>query len=561
MTAAGDVSDYDAAARASLVSNMASTLGVPETDISLTVTAASVNLVFEVAVADETELEAVEQHADSSLGTAADATTALGVSVQSAPVTATVTASPSTPPPATPPHAPPSPAPTPPTSIDSTQSNIATGGDDVVLVVVPAVVVTLMVCVLVALLAWRRARSQGRAQRARLELAPATAPARIRRPSRTGIRILAPSAAPASSKAAAPTAAPAAAAAAAAAAHAVVSAELQTPTSVEQVEIDIKVDSYEARKAEVDEAVAMATAKAANAKAEAAKAEAAVRAALEAAQAAEAAAAAKKVAAIEVERIEAEAKADAEARARAEAEAQADAEAKAKAEVEAKVEAKAKAEEEQQALFEAEVQAQAEGWAMVEAWAQAKAESETKHETKFPGSPETPPRTPSAPPSPSRADAELQKELEAGRLEAEAIVKERPLPLSLSDHLNNNSGNIRETRLRALVEHLAENEPHSTAAAISIQRLARGQIGRRSANEAVHQLWVRYFLREGKLSLARKMGWVPEDEKQAAVVMQRRWRKLRESRWQQASAAAEESQASQLWSLIFGPARPATSRY
>ena len=98
--------------------------------------------------------------------------------------------------------------------------------------------------------------------------------------------------------------------------------------------------------------------------------------------------------------------------------------------------------------------------------------------------------------------------------------------------------------------------PHSTAAAISIQRLVRGKIGRREANEAVHQLWIQYFLREGKLSLARKMGWVPEDEKHAAVVMQRRWRKLRESRRHQANAAAEESQASQLWSLIFaGPVR------
>ena len=94
MTAAGDVSDYDAAAQASLVSNMAATLNVPTADVALTVTAASVNLVFKVAVADETEAEAVAQQADSSLGTAADATTALGVSVQSAPVTATVAASP-----------------------------------------------------------------------------------------------------------------------------------------------------------------------------------------------------------------------------------------------------------------------------------------------------------------------------------------------------------------------------------------------------------------------------------------------------------------------------------
>ena len=98
MTAAGDVSDYDSAAQADLISSMATTLGVPDADVSLTVTAASVNLVFEVAVADEAEADTVTQQADSSLGTAADATTALGVSVQSAPVTETIAASPTPPP-------------------------------------------------------------------------------------------------------------------------------------------------------------------------------------------------------------------------------------------------------------------------------------------------------------------------------------------------------------------------------------------------------------------------------------------------------------------------------
>ena len=109
MTAENDVSDYDATAQASLVTNMASTLGVAEADVTLTVTAASVNLVFEVTVVDDAEAETVTQQADASLGTAADATTALGVSVQSAPVTETVVASPSTPPSPTPPP-PPSPS-------------------------------------------------------------------------------------------------------------------------------------------------------------------------------------------------------------------------------------------------------------------------------------------------------------------------------------------------------------------------------------------------------------------------------------------------------------------
>ena len=119
MTAENDVSDYDATAQASLVTNMASTLGVAEADVTLTVTAASVNLVFEVTVVDDAEAETVTQQADASLGTTADATTALGVSVQSAPVTETVAASPSTPPSPTPPSG------TPPDSDNSSEDSSA----------------------------------------------------------------------------------------------------------------------------------------------------------------------------------------------------------------------------------------------------------------------------------------------------------------------------------------------------------------------------------------------------------------------------------------------------
>ena len=114
MTAAGDVSDYDAATRSSLVSSMAATLGVSAVDVSLAVTAASVHLVFSVTVADGAAAAAVSATVASALPTAAAASSLLGASVLSAPTAVTldedVSPPPSPPPlPPTPPgHSPPS---------------------------------------------------------------------------------------------------------------------------------------------------------------------------------------------------------------------------------------------------------------------------------------------------------------------------------------------------------------------------------------------------------------------------------------------------------------------
>jgi len=121
MTAAGDVSDYDAAAQSSLVSNMATTLGVAAVDVSLTVTAASVRLVFSVTVADATAAAAVSATVASALPTATAASSLLGASVLSAPAAATLDDAISPPP-----SPPPPPPPPPPLTVEETDSLVVT---------------------------------------------------------------------------------------------------------------------------------------------------------------------------------------------------------------------------------------------------------------------------------------------------------------------------------------------------------------------------------------------------------------------------------------------------
>ena len=140
VTAAGDVSDYDAAAQSSLVSSMARALGVPEGAVSLAVTAASVNLVFVVAVATVGEADAVAEQARAVLGTPDDATTALGVGVEATPTVATVTVAPaavrpasSRPPPLPPPTAAEAPA------RSSLRTALMTGGGTAALALVSLV--------------------------------------------------------------------------------------------------------------------------------------------------------------------------------------------------------------------------------------------------------------------------------------------------------------------------------------------------------------------------------------------------------------------------------------
>ena len=89
MTAAGDVSDYDDSKQAELVASFASAIGVPEGDVTLTVTAASVQLLFSVAAARVADAASISDEVAASFGSAEDASAVLGVTVESVPVTIT----------------------------------------------------------------------------------------------------------------------------------------------------------------------------------------------------------------------------------------------------------------------------------------------------------------------------------------------------------------------------------------------------------------------------------------------------------------------------------------
>ena len=128
MTAPGAVSDYDEETQVVLTTSMAATLNVPASDVSLTLTAESVNLVFTVQVSDSSDVATVAETAADSLGSAEAASAALGIAVLDDPVTTavdkTVSPPPSTPPtppmppiPALPPPVPPPTTPPPPPPI------------------------------------------------------------------------------------------------------------------------------------------------------------------------------------------------------------------------------------------------------------------------------------------------------------------------------------------------------------------------------------------------------------------------------------------------------------
>ena len=63
---------------------------------------------------------------------------------------------------------------------------------------------------------------------------------------------------------------------------------------------------------------------------------------------------------------------------------------------------------------------------------------------------------------------------------------------------------------------------------LRIQAMARGQQSRRAADElyaaSLHSRRIEYFLRTNKLLLARRMGWMPDEELRAVVVLQAHWR-------------------------------------
>ena len=166
MTATGDVGDYDDTIKDSLIANMAATLGVPEEDVSLTVTAASVRLVFSVAVADDAEADAVSEQADVSLATAADATSALGVDVADTPVTSVVETRvmppPALPPPSPPPSPPPvaaSPSPSsPPLSSVEAGDDAQSTGDDTTIIAASVPSAVALICIVLICVACRRSR-------------------------------------------------------------------------------------------------------------------------------------------------------------------------------------------------------------------------------------------------------------------------------------------------------------------------------------------------------------------------------------------------------------------
>ena len=111
VVASGSVADYTAAVQDDLVTEFAAFVGVDTSDVVLTVTGGSVNLIFTVFVPDEAEQTSLKEAVESKATEEFDS--ALSVTVEAAPIVAAVTTSP---PPSPPPHAPPSPTPPPPST-------------------------------------------------------------------------------------------------------------------------------------------------------------------------------------------------------------------------------------------------------------------------------------------------------------------------------------------------------------------------------------------------------------------------------------------------------------
>ena len=86
--ASGSVSDYSDADRSALKSSIAANAGVKASLVSITVEAASVIITATVAVPASTTATAVQASLSSSFGTAAAASTALGITVESVPTIA-----------------------------------------------------------------------------------------------------------------------------------------------------------------------------------------------------------------------------------------------------------------------------------------------------------------------------------------------------------------------------------------------------------------------------------------------------------------------------------------
>jgi len=104
MTASGSVSDFDDAKRTSLESSIAAVAGVDASAVTVAITGGSVLITATIAVPASTTVAAVQTSLSSTLGTAAAASTVLGVIVESVPAITVAgplppAASPSPPPP------------------------------------------------------------------------------------------------------------------------------------------------------------------------------------------------------------------------------------------------------------------------------------------------------------------------------------------------------------------------------------------------------------------------------------------------------------------------------
>jgi len=106
LTASGSVSDYTDSDKSSLQQKVANAAGVDESFVTIRVTAASVLITATIAVPASMTPDAVQASLSSTLGTAADASAALDITVEEAPTVALVE-----PPPPRPSLRPPSPPP------------------------------------------------------------------------------------------------------------------------------------------------------------------------------------------------------------------------------------------------------------------------------------------------------------------------------------------------------------------------------------------------------------------------------------------------------------------
>ena len=85
LTASGSVSDYTDSDKSSLQQKVANAAGVDQSLVTILVAAASVRITATIAVPASTTADAVQTSLSSSFGTAADASTALGITVEEVP--------------------------------------------------------------------------------------------------------------------------------------------------------------------------------------------------------------------------------------------------------------------------------------------------------------------------------------------------------------------------------------------------------------------------------------------------------------------------------------------